>query len=593
MKIQSRKTPKKYTKKHNKNKYNRSIKKKIKNKKGGKLFGQGSYGIVLGSPRIPCVGETYEQIKDKKEVSKVFSEQKYAVQEGQVREKIQSILGDDTFNELIKFAVFPISQCKINKSEIDSHPDIYNEAWGTRSIPNMDVEQITSEQGSGDLSAYFQLVQPLKHSDKIHSLNDILQKLQSILNGIAILQKNKLVHFDLKAGNCISLKKDGKDVFKIIDVGDIDLISNIHFLSTQTRYLGYPYRPSINIFYDFFDSSSANYTTEIKNVKLTQNILKNLVSGPQSDYSSSAIRYFDNILKNSLLQTKFNLAEDEKNFIHTIYALLVSQKIFHYGLTNMNEPTKSALMSDLNPAHSGIVHLSRADAPFYNSDIQSGIDYYNNIIDEHFIQKEKTIGELKEDLFLRTDIYSFGIILIELLNNYNKNFEDDEPITPEEKIMYLRICSLAYECCYQFESVKDITKITTILQNILKNEPSTQDIRFFDGEKYKNIDLPESLKTLIIPEKLSVATTVNIEEHTSTVTESHEDTTEVLSHPIPSHSTLKPLTKEMIQEAITEFIEENSDFDYSKDSENWEDINYIYFFDYALTEEQLYDIYNK
>jgi serine/threonine protein kinase len=591
MKIQSHK---KYTKKYNKNKYNRSIKKRIRNKRGGKLFGKGSYGTVLGSPRIPCVGETYEQIKDKKEVSKVFSEQKYANQEGQVREKIKSILGDDTFNELIKYAVFPITQCKINNSEIESHPDIYNEEWGTRFIPNMDVKQITSEQGSGDLSKYFQLVQPLKPADDTHSLPDILQKLQSILDGIDILQKNKLVHFDLKTGNCISLKNDEKDVFKIIDVGDIDLISNIHFLSTQTLYLGYPYRPSINIFYDFFDSYSDDYATEIKDIKLTQYMLNNLVSGPQSDYSSSAIRFFDKILKNSLLQTKFELEEDEKNFINTLYVLLVSQKVFHYGLTNMSEPIKSEIMNEPNPAYSGIIHLSRPPEhlPLYNLNIQSGINYYNNIIDKHFIQKGKTLEELKEDLLLRTDIYSFGILLLELLNNYNKNYEVGEIITSEEKILYLRICLLAYECCYQFESVKDTTKISDILQNILNNKPSTQDIRFFDGEKYKNIDLPDSLKTLISG-KLSVSTTVDIEEHTSSAPVMPEEKIEILSEPMPMRDTHKPITKEMIQEAITEFIEDNGDFDYSKDSENWDDINMIYFYDYAVTEEQLQDIYNK
>lgn len=591
-----RKTPKKYTKKHNKRRYNRSIKKsQVHTKKGGKLFGKGAYGTVLGSPRIPCVGETYEDIKDKKEVSKVFSQQAFADQEGQVREKIKSILGDDTFNELIKYAVFPITKCKINKTEMSSQPDIYNEVWGTSSIPNMDVEQVISEQGSSDLSTYLQHIQPLTSHDTLYSLPDILQKLKSILSGIDILQKNKLVHFDLKAGNCISLKKDDKDVFKIIDVGDIDLISSMNHFKTQTQYLGYPYRPSINICYDFFDLSSANYTTEIKNVILTQDILKKIVSGPQSNYSLSAIQYFDYILKNSLFQPGFNMEEDEKNFINTLYVLLISQKVFHFGLTNMENPLESELLHTPNPSYYGIYHISHPSAslPYYNSNIQTGIDYYNNIIKTNFIDTGKTLLELKEDLLLRTDIYSFGIILLELLNNYNKNFEDDEPITPEEKILYLRICLLAYECCYQFETVKDSAHISSILENILENKPAQHDIRFFDGEKYKNIDLPESLKTLIIPEKLSVSATVDIEEHTSSITESHEDTTETLSQPILSHSTLKPLTKEMIQEAITEFIKENSDFNYSKDSESWEDINIIYFFDYALTEEELYDIYNK
>jgi len=190
------------------------------------FIGKGTYGCVF-RPSINCDGT----IGGEKTVSKFFLDKKDYLNELKLQKVIDKI---DVEN---KFTVKKISNCKVKitqelKKEIKNFDKCYN-------LSN-DIYQITYEYGGYDLYRLFKY-----DKDKIKDvdLSLFLKKFLTIFEGLSILDRNQLLHFDIRSDNI--LYDPEKMKFVIIDFGlmksrnnifSYDLFSSFH----KNPHLNYP-----------------------------------------------------------------------------------------------------------------------------------------------------------------------------------------------------------------------------------------------------------------------------------------------------------------------------------------------------------------
>jgi hypothetical protein len=99
-------------------------------RKGGEYLGKGAYGIVYGGPRLPCNGETYINIKDNNEVSKIFKTELDANNEWTSIENLQTIMNKNDYEKLLNHAIIPSKRCKINLNAVDYLNSVFKQING-------------------------------------------------------------------------------------------------------------------------------------------------------------------------------------------------------------------------------------------------------------------------------------------------------------------------------------------------------------------------------------------------------------------------------------------------------------------------------
>lgn len=104
-------------------------------RKGGEYLGKGVYGIVYGSPRLPCEGETLEEVKKKNEVSKIFRTELDATNEWTSIENLQTLMKTTSdYEKLLNHAIIPSKWCKINLNEVDVNEVDVNQVDDSNSV---------------------------------------------------------------------------------------------------------------------------------------------------------------------------------------------------------------------------------------------------------------------------------------------------------------------------------------------------------------------------------------------------------------------------------------------------------------------------
>lgn len=208
----------------NKNKPNNNNTKTIKHKKshkkiyrGGKVYGEGANGIVLGNPRIPCKDENFidDNINSKHEVSKVLynddSEDEQETFKATNRLLNEKFTPDELVN-LTNYVIIPSKLCSINWDEVNKHKNIYTPEWRDNRTISKYKEQIISEQGKHDLK---------KELNTISTKGQIisfLKSMLSIIKALNILHSKNIIHGDIKLQNIII---DNFGNFKIIDIDEM------------------------------------------------------------------------------------------------------------------------------------------------------------------------------------------------------------------------------------------------------------------------------------------------------------------------------------------------------------------------------------
>ena len=207
-----------------------NLKAKVQDLLGGKLIGKGSYGSVFGNPRLPCIDETHEEVKDVNEISKVF---KNKSEEYQSKMILERNIRDVDINE---YFVLPIKQCEINREEFNLH---YNDEWKQGEFIDefLNNEMIVYPKALNDLNNYNNII-------TWKDFKNHLKKLKNILDGIILLHNNNLVHLDIKPANILNID-DKYKIADISDIGSIDFNNPDHFnyqklYTKPTNYVYYP-----------------------------------------------------------------------------------------------------------------------------------------------------------------------------------------------------------------------------------------------------------------------------------------------------------------------------------------------------------------
>lgn len=210
--------PPKHTKRRQRNKKMR----KSRRLKGGKVFGRGTYGIVLGRPRIPCDNEEFvrDRIEHKQEVSKLFFNESSIKNVVDTLELLHKSFTKDELKDLNKYFILPENLCKLNKKEMTAHASVYNDSWREGSDFSKHSMQTTSEQGKYDLQAG---LLNLKTRDDVIQF---LKKLRRVIEGIDKIHNKHIIYGDLRLQNVIV---DLNDNFKIIDVDELRDIKKLNF----------------------------------------------------------------------------------------------------------------------------------------------------------------------------------------------------------------------------------------------------------------------------------------------------------------------------------------------------------------------------
>jgi hypothetical protein len=130
------------TKKHNKSmrktirksKRKKTIHNKTRSKtrrksihKGGRVLGEGAFGIVYGDPRLPCVGDA-EGAATNNEVSKYFKHPGDFEREKKSLDSLNTLLSASDYVQLKDYAILPTGSCTIDCSKIGTAP--YDASYG-------------------------------------------------------------------------------------------------------------------------------------------------------------------------------------------------------------------------------------------------------------------------------------------------------------------------------------------------------------------------------------------------------------------------------------------------------------------------------
>ena len=145
-----------YTKRQKKHKQKTQKKRQSRRRlKGGKVFGRGTYGIVLGEPRIPCDNEEFihDRIESKQEVSKLFFKEESVKNVVDTLELLNKSFTKEELKDLNKYFILPENLCKLNKKEMRTHQSVYSDAWREGTDFSKHTIQSTSDQGKHDLQA--------------------------------------------------------------------------------------------------------------------------------------------------------------------------------------------------------------------------------------------------------------------------------------------------------------------------------------------------------------------------------------------------------------------------------------------------------
>jgi serine/threonine protein kinase len=212
-----------FTKRQTKRKQKKQKKRQSRRRlRGGKVFGRGTYGVVLGEPRVPCENEEFirDRIESKQEVTKVFFNESSIKNVVDTLELLNKSFTKDELKDLNKYFILPENLCKLNKKEMATHSSVYNDAWREGTDFKKHTMQTTSDQGKHDLNSEL-----LSISNKAEIIT-FLKKLRRIIEGIEKIHNKHIIHGDLKLQNVIV---DIQGNFKIIDVDELRDVEKLNF----------------------------------------------------------------------------------------------------------------------------------------------------------------------------------------------------------------------------------------------------------------------------------------------------------------------------------------------------------------------------
>ena len=417
---------------------------------GGRFVNAGSEGVLYDQPRPPCIGEKINQI-NYSEIGKLFPDNDKGSSNADIEIFASNILLDIT-DTASQYFVMTVKKCKINK-ELFITDEAYKGNWRTNSEGYFNNSILTNDDIDLPPNWNDMVVYPLGEMDLFDILsqgitfddfNSILKMFKNVLNGVKLLQDNdnNLFYGDFSIENILLI--DG--TLKIADIGNIQEI-NQHTNMKSLPYFYYNYmHPSIAaLTYWFLPKPEPNPEPQLNQITLSIPILKSLYDDSYSKFGIIEEKNFDNI--NDKLRSRFIDAfkgvTKEKGFddkqVRTVIAIkteLLKQKLFN--IKNVSLSFKNFILFLKNEASQ--VEMEVVDNKYLYK------EYYKSFTD---------IEKLKIDLLKRIDLYSIGIIILNIINSYI--------VSNPDKIMFhdliIKLYRVVFLCCNQMNPLCDINKI--------------------------------------------------------------------------------------------------------------------------------------
>jgi hypothetical protein len=439
-------------------------------KKGGKIVGYGTYGIVMGEPGYPC-SDTDKIPMLYNIVSKIAKNDKDA-------NLISELNGGKLLTKIkgaSKFFILPLKNCKFDDKYTNMYPTIYNARWRIHENSILSITEMQNKEMLLFEKAENNMVDSFEDSIVMGVFHDNNIRLLNVAKGIHLLQVHGLIHNDIKPDNCVLQN----NTFKMIDLADIRNIVDTNNMRGMYINFGYfTWSPIVSYSYLFH----AN-TTEMK--------------------SYAKINTSNHV---TLLKDNFNMNENSTEFNSEQYgktgnikkALYDSFRHFIYFLENYKEKDFSEIKKNVETYSILLIYQKTfgiiEDGKYNTANIKKLIHYFTNKIEDSKVVQDlddkvnkclETFYNFiapnrKIDLLKRVDIYSFGIMLLIHIYNFFNFYNKDK--TPEELYDYdieyfYRLFQIAFYCCYQNFNAPNIRLIVryyefvlTLYNNIIAEE---------------------------------------------------------------------------------------------------------------------------
>jgi len=403
---------------------------------GGKFNGNGTYSIVLSEPRIPFQDETYEEIKDLNEVSKILYDldddilptnfetfsSEYCVLKHMI-EKYPNIFIPEIF-------LLPIKSGPINVQEFDKNSDdVYNTKWFDYNEEIIEIMINLIDSGLPIYQITYQQGKPLKFLlNKPHLNFDKL--MLNVIRGITNANNSNIYFKDLKYDNLIYVD----DKIKIIDFADFFYLDDSD--STNVDLLLESFKDDIfinSIFYNVNHPISTllllSKSNDI-NVEDFYNVFNNFASDPDEKYREFVLGRFNLFKKlygykftmTNVILNLFDVQENIEKQISINFDDIWHSLVILYALKKMDENTINFMCGQYDkflvenyPIEKIIQILLRTNNRFALGFIF--MEYLNKVISKDF----RTIDNLIKKMIIcfSTVIIKNGKVYISIHNSNN------------------------------------------------------------------------------------------------------------------------------------------------------------------------------
>jgi len=402
-----------------KTRINRRRTKKRQYKGGTIVIGEGGYGTYYGDPRLRCSDETEY---DYENISKLFKNENAAFSAYKTMERITKSSLYRVKN-ISNYFVLPIKMCDSKKEDLIKNNIEINEQ-------NLIMISARASRDLFDETSNILFKKPFTE-DIILDLHSIMKNLENIFLAVRLLQQYNFIHADIRRSNILIQN----DVYKL---GDLDTMNSIltkdelfYPLATSPFYNW----PALSVYSIFFSPSllkhfNMSFNGKVSGIELTPEYLDKIshlnVAVENKENNSTAQNDLDFFRKKfgTFLANKEDVSEIER-----IYETIKQEKIFNF--TSQEE-------------------------------LSNYLERWNS----HF-QSMKNMKDAKLDLYKRADIYSLGVVILDIINVFTSEFSVSKANTKHIDAIFIRqlnsilfsFYKIIEKCCVQVENPPSIDEI--------------------------------------------------------------------------------------------------------------------------------------
>lgn len=449
-------------------------------KKGGRFYGKGAFGAVMGDPRFPCLDETVDEIKDNNEVGKIFTKQQTFNEENAIMRRLRAVLSEAQIEQLKEYIVLPSKSCEVDLIKA-KNTDIYKNKEWYKDKTGVPTDSFEYDERRGmfiqdSIKPVYSLYQ-MSYPRAENELYDVVKQYQNgeykkadlyialkhiceLYNGLKELQKLDLVHGDIKLPNAVVI--DGKA--KFIDISQMTQI-NIYEEENKEAFRDLCNWTSLNsVYYPWSELAVFGLTENTRSNRLNVKSAFDETYGSDPNYDSifhllSSLEMWMKIFSDNRLKLDADVkSELESEFIkicvNRLYGItgmntidepmnenrydlrLVKDAIFYFldrmGMINITTFLNTARVSR-HPPH--IVRAARDFKAFVNK-LNTAFSVDDGMASDAFRMK-------RMDYILKmNDIHSMGVVLMELVKLIRPDGVDDEMKPIVKKALEVGIASL-------------------------------------------------------------------------------------------------------------------------------------------------------